>query len=62
MNINSLLDKYMNKKYIKPSIIVEKAQLKTLMETVSVKGDIDDASSFTVNGKGGDVGDDEEDE
>ena len=52
----------MNKKYIKPSIIVEKAQLKALMETVSVKGDIDDASSFTVNGKGGNVWDDEEDE
>jgi hypothetical protein len=52
----------MNKKYIKPSIIVEKAQLKTLMETVSIKGDIDDASSFTVNAKGGNVWDDEDEE
>ena len=52
----------MNKKNIKPSIIVEKAQLKTLMETVSIKGDIDDVSSFTVNAKGGNVWDDEDEE
>jgi len=52
----------MNKKYIKPSIIVEKALLNTLMETVSIKGDIDDGSGFTVNAKDGNVWDDEEEE
>ena len=43
----------MNKKYIKPLIVVEKAQLKALMETVSVKGDIDDGSNFSVDAKQG---------
>ena len=53
----------MNKKYIKPSIVVEKALLKTLMETVSIKGDIDDGSGFTVNSKdNGNVWDNEEEE
>ena len=52
----------MNKKYIKPSIVVEATLLKTLMETVSVKGEIDDASDYTVNAKDGNVWDDEEDE
>ena len=52
----------MNKKYIKPSIVVEKALLKTLMETVSIKGDINKADDFTINAKSGNVWDDEEDE
>ena len=52
----------MNKKYIKPLIVVEKAQLKALMETVSVKGDIDDGSNFSVDAKGGNIWDDEDEE
>ena len=54
----------MNKKYIKPSIVIEKAQLKTLMETVSIQGQINngDVNNITINGKGGNVWDDEEDE
>ena len=52
----------MNKKYIKPSIIVEKAQFKALMETVSIKGDIDDGSNFAVDAKGGNIWDDEDEE
>lgn len=52
----------MNKKYIKPSIVVEATLLKTLMETVSVKGEIDDASDYTVNAKDGNIWDDEEEE
>ena len=38
----------MNKKYIKPSIVVEATLLKTLMETVSVKGEIDVQGSVVV--------------
>lgn len=41
----------MKKKYIQPSIVVEAALLNTLMETVSIKGDIDKADNFTVNAK-----------
>ena len=53
---------YMNKKYIKPSIVVEATQLKTLMETVSVRGEINDSNrnDFTINAKGGSLWDDEE--
>lgn len=51
----------MNKKYIKPSIVVEAAQLKTLMLDVSVKGEID-GDGYTVNAKDGNVWDDEEEE
>lgn len=51
----------MKKKYIKPSIVVEEALLNTLMETVSIKGDIDRADDFTVNAKGGNVWFDDED-
>ena len=51
----------MNKKYIKPSIVVEAALLKTLMLDVSVKGEID-GSNYTVNAKDGNVWDNEEEE
>lgn len=53
--------KSMNKKYIKPSIVVEATLLKAVMETVSVKGDIDDSNKgdFQVNAKGN-IWDDEE--
>ena len=56
------MTKYMNKKYIKPSIVVEATQLKTLMETVSVRGEINDSNrnDFTINAKGGSLWDDEE--
>ena len=52
----------MNKKYIKPSIVVEATLLKALMETISVpvKGEINDPSDYTVNAKDGNVWDDEE--
>ncbi len=51
----------MNKKYIKPSIVVEATLLKAVMETVSVKGDIDDSNKndFQINAKGN-IWDDEE--
>jgi len=52
----------MNKKYIKPSIVVEAALLNTLMEQVSVKGEINDPSGYTVNAKDGNVWDDDEEE
>jgi len=54
----------MNKKYIKPSIVVEATLLKTIMETVSVAGQINDSdrNDFTINSKGGNVWDDEEEE
>ena len=52
----------MNKKYIKPSIVVEAALLKTLMVTVSVEGEINDPSGYTINAKDGNVWDDEEEE
>ncbi|MBO4482182.1 MAG: hypothetical protein J5735_00020 [Prevotella sp.] len=52
----------MNKKYIKPSIVVEATLLKAFMETVSVKGEINDPSGYTVNAKDGNVWDDEEEE
>ena len=40
----------MNKKYIKPSIVVEATLLKTIMETVSVAGQINDSdrNGFTI--------------
>ena len=50
----------MTKKYIKPSIVVEATLLKAFMETVSVKGEINDPSGYTVNAKDGDIWDDEE--
>ena len=52
----------MNKKYIKPSIVVEATRLNTLMETVSVpvQGEINDPSDYTVNAKEGYAWDDEE--
>ena len=52
----------MNKKYIKPSIVVEATLLKTLMETISVpvQGEIDDPTNYTVNAKDGHMWDDEE--
>ena len=52
----------MNKKYIKPSIVVEATLLKALMWDVSIRGKIDDASNYTVNAKDGNVWDDEEEE
>ena len=60
MKVNSLYNTNMNKKYIKPSIVVEATLLKTFMETVSVKGEIDDASNYSINAKDGDIWDDEE--
>ncbi len=52
----------MNKKYIKPTIVVEATLLKAFMETVSVKGEINDSSDYTINAKEGNVWDDEEEE
>jgi hypothetical protein len=52
----------MNKKYIKPTIVVEATLLKAFMETVSVKGEINDPSDYTINAKEGNVWDDEEEE
>lgn len=54
----------MKKIYIKPSIVVEAAMLNTLMETVSVEGEINNGNKndFTVNAKGGFWIDDDEDE
>ena len=56
--------KYMNKKYIKPSIVVEKALLTALMETASVLGEIskDEKGNFTINSKEGNLWFDEDDE
>ena len=56
--------KYMNKKYIKPSIVVEKALLTTLMEEVSVLGGINknNKGDFTINSKEGNLWFDEDDE
>jgi hypothetical protein len=51
----------MNKKYIKPSIVVEATLLKTLMLDVSVKGEID-GPGYTINAKDGNVWDDDEEE
>ena len=58
------MTKYMNKKYIKPSIVVEKALLMPMMETASVMGDINKGNKddFTVNAKGGNIWFDEEEE
>lgn len=55
---------YMNKKYIKPSIVVEKALLMPMMETASVMGEINQGNKgdFTVNAKGGNIWFDEEEE
>lgn len=55
--------KYMNKKYIKPSIVVEKALLTTLMEEVSVLGGINknNKGDFTINSKEGNLWFDEDD-
>ena len=55
---------YMNKKYIKPSIVVEKALLMPMMETASVMGEINKGNKddFTVNAKGGNIWFDEEEE
>lgn len=54
---------YMKKIYIKPSIVVETALLNALMDNISVpvRGDINDASNYTVGAKGT-VWDDDEDE
>ena len=56
----------MNKKYIKPSIVVEATLLKTLMLDVSVKGEIKDdgigGSGYTINAKDGNVWEDDEEE
>ncbi len=56
--------KYMNKKYIKPSIVVEKALLTALMETASVLGEIskDEKGNFTINSKEGNLWFDEDDD
>ncbi len=51
----------MNKKYIKPSIVVEATLLKTLMLDVSVRGEID-GTGYTINAKDGNVWDDEDEE
>ena len=58
------MTKYMNKKYIKPSIVVEKALLMPMMETASVMGEINQGNKgdFTVNAKGGNIWFDEEEE
>ena len=58
------MTKYMNKKYIKPSIVVEKALLMPMMETASVMGDINKGNKgdFTVNAKGGNIWFNEEEE
>ena len=50
----------MNRIYIKPSIKVMAIMSRTLLETVSVKGEINDPSGYTVNAKDGNVWDDEE--
>jgi hypothetical protein len=54
----------MNKKYIKPSIVVEKALLTALMETASVLGEIskDEKGNFTINSKEGNLWFDEDDD
>ena len=52
----------MNKKYIKPTIVVEATLLNTFMETVSVKGEINDPSGYTINAKDCIVWDDEEED
>ena len=51
----------MNKKYIKPSIVVEATLLKTLMLDVSVNAEID-GSGYTVNAKDGNVWDNDNEE
>ncbi|MDO4957721.1 MAG: hypothetical protein Q4E68_00505 [Prevotellaceae bacterium] len=52
----------MNKKYIKPSIVVEATLLKAVMETVSVIGDMDDSNknNFQIDAKGTSWDDEEE--
>lgn len=52
----------MNKKYIKPSIVVEATLLKAVMETVSVIGDMDDSNknNFQIDAKGTVWSDEEE--
>ena len=42
----------MNRIYIKPSIKVMAIMSRTLIVTVSVKGEINDPSDYTINAKG----------
>ena len=50
----------MKKKYFKPSLEVMEFQFENLLETISVKGEINNPSDYTINARGfGEWGDEE---
>ena len=51
----------MKKQYIMPSLEVMDVHIESLLETVSVSGEINDPSDYTVNAPGFDIWDNEDD-